>query len=245
MPATRGAVRRRAASVSAGLATRPFQGGRPTPYAVAVLELVDRIPRGKVMSYGDVAEYVGSGSGRTVGAVMSRHGHEVPWHRVVQSTGGTQPGVSRGGAAAVAPGPHPDARRQGGHAAGPMGREIDMAENVLELHRPGAGGVRPAGARGRPPTSGAARRRARTGRSATWSTTWWPSSCGCRRCWPASGWPTWATGSPPVTCSATTRWRPGTRRRPRPRRRSPSRARWSGSCTCRTRTARARSTPGR
>ena len=85
------AVRTRAASVSAGLATRPSQGGRPTPYAVAVLEVVDRIPRGKVMSYGDVAEYVGSGTGRTVGAVMSRHGHEVPWHRVVQSTGGPNP----------------------------------------------------------------------------------------------------------------------------------------------------------
>src|SRR6185312_264884 len=85
------AVRNQAASVSAGLATRPLQGGRPTPYAVAVLEVVDRIPRGKVMSYGDVAEYVGSGTGRTVGAVMSRHGHEVPWHRVVQSTGGPNP----------------------------------------------------------------------------------------------------------------------------------------------------------
>ena len=31
------AVRTRAASVSAGLATRPVQGGRPTPYAVAVI----------------------------------------------------------------------------------------------------------------------------------------------------------------------------------------------------------------
>jgi methylated-DNA-protein-cysteine methyltransferase-like protein len=85
------AVRQRAASVSAGLGTRIVEGGRPTPYAVAVLEVVDRIPRGKVMSYGDVAEYVGSGSGRTVGAVMSRHGHEVPWHRVVQSTGAPNP----------------------------------------------------------------------------------------------------------------------------------------------------------
>ena len=77
--------------MSAGLATRPLQGGRPTPYAVAVLEVVDRIPRGKVMSYGDVAEYVGSGTGRTVGAVMSRHGHEVPWHRVLLSNGRPNP----------------------------------------------------------------------------------------------------------------------------------------------------------
>jgi alkylated DNA nucleotide flippase Atl1 len=77
--------------VSAGLATRPGAGGRPTLHAVQVLAVVDRIPRGKVMSYGDIAEFVGSGSGRTVGAVMSRHGHEVPWQRVVLSTGEPAP----------------------------------------------------------------------------------------------------------------------------------------------------------
>jgi methylated-DNA-protein-cysteine methyltransferase-like protein len=87
------AVRKRGgtASVSAGLATRIVEGGRPTPYAAEVLAVVDRIPRGKVMSYGDVAEFVGRGTGRTVGAVMSRHGHEVPWHRVVQASGGPNP----------------------------------------------------------------------------------------------------------------------------------------------------------
>jgi methylated-DNA-protein-cysteine methyltransferase-like protein len=79
------------ASVSAGLATRVVSGGQPTPYAALVLAVVDRIPRGKVMSYGDVAEYVGSGSARAVGAVMSRHGHEVPWQRVVLSTGDPAP----------------------------------------------------------------------------------------------------------------------------------------------------------
>jgi methylated-DNA-protein-cysteine methyltransferase related protein len=84
-------VPQRAASISAGLATRPIQGGPPTPYAAEVLAVVDRIPRGQVMSYGDVAEFVGRGSGRSVGAVMSRHGHEVPWHRVVQSSGGPNP----------------------------------------------------------------------------------------------------------------------------------------------------------
>ena len=79
------------ASLSAGLATRPVSGGTPTPYAALVLAAVDRIPPGKVMSYGDVAEFVGSGSGRAVGAVMSRHGHEVPWQRVVLSTGEPAP----------------------------------------------------------------------------------------------------------------------------------------------------------
>ena len=77
--------------MSAGLATRPVQGGQPTPYAASVLAVVDRIPRGTVMSYGDVAEYLGTGSGRGVGAVLSRHGHEVPWHRVVLSTGDPAP----------------------------------------------------------------------------------------------------------------------------------------------------------
>ena len=59
----------------------------PTPYAVSVLDVVATIPAGKVMTYGDVAEYLGSGSARTVGMVMARHGHEVPWQRVVQASG--------------------------------------------------------------------------------------------------------------------------------------------------------------
>jgi O-6-methylguanine DNA methyltransferase len=58
-----------------------------TPFARLVLDAVERIPRGKVMSYGDVAEYVGAGSARAVGTVMSRHGGEVPWHRVLHADG--------------------------------------------------------------------------------------------------------------------------------------------------------------
>ena len=76
------------ASLSAGLATRPGDAGAPpTPYARSVLDVVDRIPRGRVMTYGDVAEYLGTGSGRTVGTVMSRYGSEVPWWRVVRASG--------------------------------------------------------------------------------------------------------------------------------------------------------------
>jgi alkylated DNA nucleotide flippase Atl1 len=52
-----------------------------------VLDVVDRIPPGKVMTYGDVAELMGRGSPRTVGAVLSEHGREVPWQRVVQASG--------------------------------------------------------------------------------------------------------------------------------------------------------------
>jgi methylated-DNA-protein-cysteine methyltransferase-like protein len=58
-----------------------------SPYAVTVLDVVAQIPPGKVMTYGDVAEYLGTGSARTVGMVMAQHGHEVPWQRVVQASG--------------------------------------------------------------------------------------------------------------------------------------------------------------
>jgi alkylated DNA nucleotide flippase Atl1 len=64
-----------------------------TPFARSVLDAVDLIPRGKVMSYSDVAEYVAAGSGRAVGTVMATHGNEVPWYRVVRSDGSCAPGV--------------------------------------------------------------------------------------------------------------------------------------------------------
>ena len=61
-------------------------------HAMAVLAAVEKIPRGYVMSYGDLAEYVGSGTGRTVGAVLSRYGYDpLPWHRVVRSSGDPAP----------------------------------------------------------------------------------------------------------------------------------------------------------
>lgn len=53
-----------------------------------VLRVVEQIPCGLVMSYGEVAELVGSRSARAVGQVLARRGHEVPWHRVVMSDGG-------------------------------------------------------------------------------------------------------------------------------------------------------------
>jgi methylated-DNA-protein-cysteine methyltransferase related protein len=75
------------ASASAGLSVRPGGDTPATPYARTVLDLVDRIPKGRVMTYGDVAEFLGTGTGRTVGTVMSRHGSEVPWWRVVRASG--------------------------------------------------------------------------------------------------------------------------------------------------------------
>jgi alkylated DNA nucleotide flippase Atl1 len=78
----------RAATTSAGVGTRPGStGAAPTPYAREVLDVVDRIPRGKVLTYGDVAEMHGRGTGRTVGTVLASHGREVEWQRVVQASG--------------------------------------------------------------------------------------------------------------------------------------------------------------
>ncbi|WP_285731458.1 MGMT family protein [Nocardiopsis sp. ATB16-24] len=61
--------------------------GGPDDYAEEVLALVERIPPGRVMAYGDVAEYVGRGGPRQVGSVMSTWGGGVPWWRVVRANG--------------------------------------------------------------------------------------------------------------------------------------------------------------
>ena len=58
-----------------------------TEFAHRVLDAVDKIPRGRVMSYSDVAEFVGAGGARAVGTVMARWGSEVPWHRVLHNDG--------------------------------------------------------------------------------------------------------------------------------------------------------------
>lgn len=80
-------IRRPPATASAGLSVRPGAGAPPTPYARLVLDVVDAIPPGKVMTYGDVAELLGRGSPRTVGTALTNHGREVPWQRVVQASG--------------------------------------------------------------------------------------------------------------------------------------------------------------
>lgn len=56
-------------------------------FADAVLDVVERIPPGKVMAYGDVAEYLGHGGPRQVGRVMARYGGGVPWWRVCYANG--------------------------------------------------------------------------------------------------------------------------------------------------------------
>ena len=39
------------------------------------------------MTYGDIARHLDTSSARRVGQIMARHGHEVPWQRVVMADG--------------------------------------------------------------------------------------------------------------------------------------------------------------
>lgn len=71
--------------------------GTDAEYVAAVLDVVARIPPGRVMTYGLIAEVVADGLAarggeprggpRQVGAVLSRHGGMVPWWRVVAADG--------------------------------------------------------------------------------------------------------------------------------------------------------------
>ncbi len=79
-------------------------------YAERVLEVAELIPPGRVMTYGDVAEWLepeeserealsgesgggrGAGGPRQVGRVMALYGGAVPWWRVVRADGVLLPG---------------------------------------------------------------------------------------------------------------------------------------------------------
>ena len=82
---------------------RPATGRRPTglratdarltggaevdDYTAQVLDVVDSIPAGQVMSYGDIAEFLGTGGPRQVGRALALWGGGVAWWRVVHADG--------------------------------------------------------------------------------------------------------------------------------------------------------------
>ncbi len=71
----------------------------PEEYVEEVLALVERIPPGRVVSYGAIADHLADRSGRAsarlVGSIMARYGGGVPWHRVVNAAGRFPPGHER------------------------------------------------------------------------------------------------------------------------------------------------------
>src|SRR5215510_367399 len=57
-------------------------------YRERVYQIVRRIPRGRVMTYGQIAYMLGEGyTPRTVGFVMHGSDDRTPWHRVINSQG--------------------------------------------------------------------------------------------------------------------------------------------------------------
>ena len=111
-------------------------------HAARVLDLVARIPEGRVLAYGDIAQCLGGMGPRTVGTVMSRYGSDVPWWRVIRSDGRPPQG-------------HEDEARERWRAEGtPMvrglveGGRADLALARWDLAGEDVGAVRPPGTRG-------------------------------------------------------------------------------------------------
>jgi alkylated DNA nucleotide flippase Atl1 len=67
----------------------PAESARPAlgDFAARVLDVAEAIPPGRVMSYGDIAEYLGEGGPRQVGRVMALWGGGVAWWRVIHADG--------------------------------------------------------------------------------------------------------------------------------------------------------------
>ena len=62
-------------------------------YRERVFKIVSRIPRGRVMTYGQIAAILGEGyTPRTIGFVMHSSDDKVPWHRVINAQGGCSTG---------------------------------------------------------------------------------------------------------------------------------------------------------
>lgn len=63
-----------------------------------VYKIVKKIPRGKVMTYGQVAKALGTRDARRVGqALHANTNPEIPCHRVVFADGNLAPGYAFGG----------------------------------------------------------------------------------------------------------------------------------------------------
>ena len=67
----------------------PRPPGDEPPFSVAVFDVLRRVPRGRVITYGDVARLAGRpGAARAVGQLMaSGTNPRLPYHRVVRAGG--------------------------------------------------------------------------------------------------------------------------------------------------------------
>jgi methylated-DNA-protein-cysteine methyltransferase related protein len=64
-----------------------------TPFERAVVAVLDSLQPGDVVTYGEVAAEAGyPGRARAVGRILATSDHDLPWWRVVTSTGRLVPG---------------------------------------------------------------------------------------------------------------------------------------------------------
>lgn len=81
--------------LSIRITTTPVSASRREnpDYRRRVYELVRRIPSGRVMTYGQIAELLGEGyTARTVGFAMHGSDDRTPWHRVLNAQGACSTG---------------------------------------------------------------------------------------------------------------------------------------------------------
>jgi methylated-DNA-protein-cysteine methyltransferase-like protein len=64
-----------------------------TAFAPAVRQVIAALRAGEVVTYGEVAREAGHvGAARAVGTLLAREGSDLPWWRIVSSTGRLVPG---------------------------------------------------------------------------------------------------------------------------------------------------------
>ena len=56
-----------------------------------VREVIRSIPRGRVATYGDIADLSRAPSPRLVGRILNEDGHDLPWQRVLKADGTCAP----------------------------------------------------------------------------------------------------------------------------------------------------------
>lgn len=94
------------------------EGDAMAALARRVLAVVEAIPRGRVMAYGDIAKALGVGPRQVAKVMATRVDDGVPWWRVLRSDGTCAPGVKtqqvkrlRGEGVAMRAGGHVDMAR--------------------------------------------------------------------------------------------------------------------------------------
>lgn len=68
------------------------------PLYERIYQVVRQIPRGKVATYGQIAEIVGDCTARMVGYAMAAAPEDVPWQRVINAQGKVSPRADGWGA---------------------------------------------------------------------------------------------------------------------------------------------------